>query len=215
MKSLFTLFLSLSSLLLFSQNSNMAAGAVSPLALYSNEWNDVKYSKCNTAVNAAYLSNSEKEVIYILNLIRSYPALFANTVLKKYPALSGNGYLADDTYYFKSLVNTLLTLPPLQILYPDKDCFISAKSHAYQSGITGYVGHERKVPDSKLKKQYYGECCDYGHKDPLDIILSLLIDEGIPSLGHRIVCLTNYTKLGVSIQPHKRYGTNAVLDFYY
>ena len=84
MKSLFTLFLSLSSLLLFSQNSNMAAGAVSPLALYSNEWNDVKYSKCNTAVNAAYLSNSEKEVIYILNLIRSYPALFANTVLKKY-----------------------------------------------------------------------------------------------------------------------------------
>ncbi len=215
MKSLFTLFLLHSTLLLFSQNSNIAAASVSPLALYSSEWNDIKYSKCNTAVNAPYLRKSEKDVIYILNLIRSYPALFAKTVLKKYPGLSGNGYLADDTYYFKSLVDTLLTLEPVQMLYPDKTCYISAKSHAYQSGITGYVGHERKVPDSKLKKHYYGECCDYGHKDALEIVLSLLIDEGIPSLGHRDICLSSYTKIGVSIQPHKIYGTNTVLDFYY
>lgn len=215
MKYFFTLLLLQSSLLLFSQNNNKPTTTVSPLALYSSEWNDVKYSKCNTAVNAAYLNKSEKEVIYILNLIRSYPALFAKTVLKRYPALSGNGYLADDTYYFKSLVDTLLTLEPVQMLYPDKACYISAKSHAYQSGITGYVGHERKTPDSKLKKHYYGECCDYGHKDALEIVLSLLIDEGIPSLGHRDICLSNYTKLGVSIQPHKQYGTNAVFDFYY
>jgi hypothetical protein len=215
MKSLFTLFLLQSSLFLFSQNSNTAAGTVSPLAIYSSEWNNIKYSKCNTAVNAPYLRKSEKDVIYILNLIRSYPALFAKTVLKKYPALSGNGYLANDTYYFKSLVDTLLLLQPMQMLYADKPCFISAKSHAYQSGITGYVGHERKAADSKLKKHYYGECCDYGHNDALEIVLSLLIDEGIPSLGHRDVCLSNYTKLGVSIQPHKKYGTNTVLDFYY
>ncbi len=215
MKSLFTLFLLLPSLFLFSQNSNRAAGAVSPLAIYSSEWNHVKYSKCNTAVDAAYLSKSEKDVIYILNLIRSYPAFFAKTVLEKYPVLSGNGYLADDTYYFKSLVDTLRSLQPMPLLYPDKTCFISAKSHALQSGITGYVGHERKTADSKLKKHYYGECCDYGRKDALDIVLSLLIDEGIPTLGHRDICLSNYTKLGVSIQPHKKYGTNAVLDFYY
>ena len=215
MKSLFTLFILHSSLLLFSQNSNRAAGAVSPLALYSIEWNDIKYSKCNTAFNEPYLRKSEKDVIYILNLIRSYPALFAKTVLKKYPALSGNGYLADDTYYFKSLVDTLLTMKPVQLLYPDKACFTSAKSHAYHSGITGYVGHERKTPDSKLKKHYYGECCDYGHNDALEIVLSLLIDEGIPSLGHRDICLSNYSKVGVSIQPHKKYGTNTVLDFYY
>jgi hypothetical protein len=215
MKYFFTFVFLHASLLLFSQNSNMAAGAVSPLALYSSEWNNIKYSKCNTAVDAPYLRKSEKDVIYILNLIRSYPALFAKTVLKKYPDLSGNGYLADDTYYFKSLLDTLLSLEPMQMLYPDKTCFISAKSHAYQSGITGYVGHERKAPDSKLKKHYYGECCDYGHEDALEIVLSLLIDEGIPSLGHRDICLSNYTKLGVSIQPHKRYSTNTVLDFYY
>jgi hypothetical protein len=215
MKYFFSILLLQSSLLLFAQTGNVTGSAASPLALYSNEWDDVKYSKCNTAVNAAYLSKSERDVIYILNLVRSYPALFAKTVLKKYPAVSGNDYLSDDNYYFKSLVDTLLRLSPKQMLYPDNACFISAKAHAHQSGITGYVGHERKTRDANLKKHYFGECCDYGHKDPLDIVLSLLIDEGIPSLGHRIVCLSDYAKLGVSLQPHKKYRINAVLDFYY
>lgn len=204
-----------SSFFLFAQTSQVSSSAVSPLAHYNIEWNNIKYNNCNTAVNAAYLSRSEKEVIYILNLIRCYPALFAKTVLKKYPAFSGNDYLADDVFYFRSLFDTLLTLQPIQLLYPDKACFISAKCHAYSSGISGYVGHTRKTKDCISKKYYYGECCDYGHKDPLDIVLSLLIDEGIPSLGHRIVCLSSYAKIGVSIQPHTTYGHNAVLDFYY
>ena len=84
--SAFLLFLNLS---LFSQTHIVSAVAVSPLASYSTIWNDVKYSACNTAVNAAYLTQSEKEVIYVLNLIRSYPALFCKTVLKKYPEKSG------------------------------------------------------------------------------------------------------------------------------
>lgn len=200
---------------LFSQTGTIHITTGSPLSAYSEKWNDVKYDTCNTAANANYMSKTEKGVIYILNLIRTNPSLFAKTVLKKYPSVSGNGYLANDNYYFKSLVDTLLTLSPKKILYPDKDCFISAKSHAYQSGSTGYVGHERKTQESKIKKHYYGECCDYGHNDPLEIVLSLLIDEGIPSLGHRIVCLTDYARIGVSIQPHTKYGTNTVLDFYY
>ena len=215
MKYYFTVFLLFFTASLFSQTQNLRTAAVSPLASYSNVWNDIKYSKCNTAINAAYLSKGEKDVIYILNLIRVYPALFVKTVLKKYPEASGNGYLAEDSFYFISLVKTLEQMGPLNILTPDKDCFESAKCHAYTSGITGYVGHDRKTNDCKTKKHFYGECCDYGHSDPLDIVLSLLIDEGIPSLGHRLVCLGSYNKMAASVQPHSRYGNNAVLDFYY
>jgi uncharacterized protein YkwD len=200
---------------LFAQTASLSTAAVSPLASYSNVWNDIKYSNCNTAVNVPYLSKTEKDVIYILNLIRTNPVLFVKTVLKKYPAVSGNGYLAADSFYFISLVNTLQKMEPLNMLYPDKNCFESAMCHAYSSGLTGYVGHERKTKDCKTKKYFNGECCDYGHADPLDIVLSLLIDEGIPSLGHRMVCLNAYNNIGVSIQPHTRYGRNAVLDFYF
>lgn len=215
MKYIFSFIVLQCSLSMFAQTGSIANGTISPLARYGNEWNDMKYSRCNTAANAAYMTTPEKEIIYILNLVRSYPALFAKSVLARYPAFSGNNHLVNDAYYFKSLMDTLLSLKPLQLLAPDNTCFTSAKCHATQSGLTGYVGHVRKTQDCISKKYYYGECCDYGRTDPLDIVMSLLIDEGIPSLGHRIVCLSNYTKIGVSIQPHTKYGTNAVLDFYY
>jgi len=215
MKYFLILLLSFSALLLFSQSGKLAVDATSPLAAYSEIWNDAKYSNCNTAGRVSYLTAAEQEIIYILNLVRSYPALFAKTVLAKYPQVSGKDYLAKDSFYFISLVNELQQLQPLNMLYPDNNCYTSAQCHAYNSGVTSYVGHQRKTKDCIEKKYYYAECCDYGRKNPLDIVLSLLIDKGIPSLGHRMVCLTNYTKIGVSIQPHVKYGTNAVLDFYY
>jgi uncharacterized protein YkwD len=59
-----------------------------------------------------------------------------------------------------------------------------------------------------------GECCYYGVEDAFDIIVDLLIDQGVSSLGHRKICLSpSYTELGVSIQPHKTYSSNTVLDF--
>ena len=113
------------------------------------------------------------------------------------------------------MIDTLLSLQPKGMLYPNEDCYNSARCHAYSSGRTGYVGHQRKSKECKEKKHYFGECCDYGNSDALQIVLSLLIDEGVPSLGHRYLCLNTYTQVGVSIQPHKKYGTNTVIDFYY
>ena len=202
-------------MVLFSQNSKPGISTVSPLSAYSSIWSDIKYTKCNTAANATFMSNAEKNVIYILNLIRTNPALFAKTVLQKYPAVSGKNYLTNDTYYYQSLISTLLAMQPQELLNPDNACYNSAKCHAYSSGVAGYVGHVRRSKDCKIKKHYYGECCDYGNADPLDIVLSLLLDEGVPSLGHRNICLGDYTKIGVSIQPHRKYGNNTVLDFYY
>lgn len=215
MKYYLTAFLLFFTSTLFSQAQSLKTAVVSPLTSYNTLWNDIKYSKCNTAVKVAYLSKDEKDVIYILNLIRTYPALFAKTVLKKYPDASGKGYLAEDSFYFISLVKTLEKMEPLNMLYPDVKCFESARCHAIKSGLTGYVGHDRKTADCKAVTHFNGECCDYGHSDPLEIVLSLLIDEGIPSLGHRLVMLSSYTKIGVAIQAHRRYGHNAVLDFYY
>jgi uncharacterized protein YkwD len=58
------------------------------------------------------------------------------------------------------------------------------------------------------------ECCDYGNDNAVDILLNLLVDDGIPGVGHRLICLSNsYTKIGISIQPHKVYEVNTVMDF--
>ena len=185
--------------------------AVSPLAAYSAEWNKPMYNACNTAAKSAFLTPAEKDVIYVLNLARMYPSLFLETVIKQYPEKSDSRELINSSYY-KSLVDTFKTLKAGNLLLPDLACFTSAKCHAVQAGKDGYVGHDRSKACERVSN-FSGECCDYGNNEALDIVMHLLIDEDVPSLGHREICLDSYKKLGISIQPHKMYSYNAVLDF--
>jgi len=183
-----------------------------PLSAFSAEWNDKRYLVCNTAENAPYLNLAEKKVIYILNLARVNPTLFLETVVKKYPTFSKQPQLVRSSYY-KSFLAFLQKAKPQPLLYPDEKLFESARCHAISSGIQGYSGHDRISQQCKAQENFLGECCFYGTNGPLEIVLELMIDEDVPSLGHRLVMFTDYTKIGVSIQPHKKYEWNTVLDF--
>ena len=162
--------------------------AASPLSTYSPEWSLAKYSVCNTAANVTYMNAEEKKLIYIINLMRTNPVLFANTVASKYPDSADMTSLKNSAY-FKSLLVTLRRQEPLGLLYPDSVCYVSANCHAVTAGKTGYVGHDRQTADCKTKWVFNGECCDYGHNQALDIVMALLIDENVASLGHPIPCM--------------------------
>ena len=185
---------------------------VSPLATYSTAWNDAKYLKCNTAASTMYMTTEERKTIYILNLARINPVLFANTVVQQYPDKDGR-FVNRKSYYYTSLLATMRKLKPMKLLYPDSLCYSSALCHAITTGKGGTVTHNRTTDECRKKQYFSGECCQYGYKTALDVLLSLLIDEGIPSLGHRSICLDSYERLGVSIQPHSSYRYTAVLDF--
>ena len=186
---------------------------ISPLSEFSEAWNDPKYLACNTAATVSYMSQQEKNVIWILNMARTEPKLFCQTVVKKYPEYSLNDEV-EATSWYKSLVTIMNTMESMNLLQPNQDCYNSAQCHAYNSGLRGYEGHERQ--GSCLAKEFYnGECCDYSNDDAIDIVMSLLIDENVPSLGHRSICFSAYKSIGVSIQPHKKWVHNAVLDFHY
>jgi hypothetical protein len=190
---------------------------ISPLSRYSKEWNDSKYLPCNTAKGVTYMSKKEKDVIYILNLIRTAPKLFAKTVYAVYPDYINRAYhqSGDGFDYYQTLMDTLLSMEPVNAMKPDNKCFQSAYCHASTSGTAGIVGHNRVNESCKTKAYFNGECIDYGNNDPLEILLHLLIDDGIPSLGHRNISISPYNTIGVSIQPHKVYRYCTVLDFKY
>jgi hypothetical protein len=116
---------------------------LSPLHDYSTEWDQPKYQLCNTAKNVAYLSAEEKNIFWILNMARMNPALFDETVVKQFPQLGDQPWLINIDEY-KSLLETMRKIKPMQVLYPDSLCWVSAGCHASSAGNTGYVGHVRQ-----------------------------------------------------------------------
>lgn len=203
-----TLYLSL--LYFFFLPQKNTTNVSSPLARYSSEWNADKYKACNTAANARYMSEEERTTIYVLNLARTNPKLFCETVVKPY--CEEAGIEMNSEHYYKSLVRQLNKMEPLGLLQPDNICWTSAACHAETAGKNGYTGHERQTSKCNQVKRYNGECCSYGVVSPVGVIVDLLVDEGVESLGHREILLTEYKKIGVATRPHSSYRTNTVLD---
>ena len=164
-------------------------------------WTAEELAKANTCANINYLTKIEKEVIQYVNLARMYPAKYAKIEL-----VDAN----KTTTYYKSLIKTLNSMKPVLPLSIDKKAYESAKCFALEQGPSGDIGHDRKNCES----YFFGECCSYGMASGRSVVRQLLIDEGVPSLGHREICLTaGYTAIGVSFQDHKVYGSCCVLDF--
>ncbi len=140
--------------------------------------------------------------------------MFAETFATHYTGNNGwnKGYAFDERR--ASLLEELKKLKPLPIIKPNKEMYEIAHCFAYEGGKLGLGGHSRA--GTKCSKGYNAECIQYGGgKNGLSIIMSLLIDAGKNNaeLGHRKICLSSeYTVMGVSIQPHKKYKFNAVLD---
>jgi len=177
------------------------------------EWKNSNYNIAYTATNTDYLTENEKLVYYYLNLARLNPPLFAETFLIKYTKWNSYEDLSLSSYYTGSLYKTMKNMQPVGVLSPQKNLFESAKCHAVSSGKAGYIGHTR-LSNSGCVSKFSGECCSYGQFDALEIVMQLLIDSDVPSLGHRKICLSSsYNTLGVSVQPHKTYRFNSVLDF--
>ena len=86
----------------------------------------------------------------------------------------------------------------------------NARCFAREMGESGYTGHERV--DCKKEKKY-AECCSFGMDTGKDIMMQMLIDHNIESLGHRNNCVNpRYTKIGLTLHTHKEWGHCCVIE---
>ncbi len=170
-------------------------------AVYGQTWTAEELAAANTFEKVTVLSAVDKETMLYLNLARMYPAKYAKIELVNEDKTSGN---------YKSLVKTLNAMVPVSALTFDKKAFDSATCFAKEQGLTTEIGHDRK----NCKSYFFGECCAYGSDTGREIIVQLLIDEGVESLGHRKICLSSgYSAVGIAFNKHKTYGFCCVLDF--
>lgn len=98
----------------------------------------------------------------------------------------------------------------------------AAKDHAKDIGGKGLVSHDgsdgSNVSD-RIERycEWEGICAenlDFGSKSGLNCLLSLIIDDGVTTRGHRKNLMnTNSKYIGVAVNSHKEYEVCLVVDF--
>lgn len=170
-------------------------------------------------------TTKELEVIYLLNQARSNGKQFFDGPLSTYVAQHREEFrLVNGTNdYLESLKKEMYTLESLPVLKPDRLLKQAALYHAEDMGSQGMTSHTSSDGTGAIERirgyvgegrYLVGENCFYGKMSALGIVVHLLIDEDVPSLGHRKAILNpDFRRVGVAIAPHIDYGENCVMDF--
>jgi uncharacterized protein YkwD len=200
-----------------------------PVTGNKSDWD---HSVLNTAFSASYLSSLEKEIILEINKVRSNPSKYAKDYLLPLTSRYKNNFLyyPDDkplktkegVEALNECIRYLKNQPSLPLVYPKKGLTRAAQDHVNDqshTGQTGHAGSDRSGFRERIER--YGnwkiriaENIAYGSSSAQQIVIYLLIDDGIKNRGHRKNFLDpKFKTIGVATGSHPSYGTMAVMDF--
>jgi uncharacterized protein YkwD len=178
------------------------------LSYFLKQYPDVILQECNTAGKFSAMSQQEKDVVLLTNLVRKDPKKFSEVFIDAYVANSE--FYESSNPYVISLKRDLQTRKPTAVLQVHNTLNKTAREHAVYCGTSGHMGHHgfdgrSKTAAKVLHHQLFGENCGYVRTEALDFVMDLLIDESIRDVGHRKNILhPKFTTIGVSIQPFKK-----------
>ena len=190
-------------------------------------------AELNTAKDAAYLNDLEQEVIHELNKVRSNPKRYAEDYMESLrsaykgklftvPGQSIPIQTQEGISPLEECIKVLKKTPPRPILQPSKGLAKAAKELMIDQQNHGGVGHiSRRGANPQKRIEKYGEwdiCSSeditYGSFDAQAIVISLLIDDGVPNRGHRENILNPCTRFaGVAKGGHPTYKVMCVIDY--
>lgn len=168
---------------------------------------DVNFFRLNTATNASYMRADEKRMLVEINFVRFYPKTYAFLVAQYLHLKSESefGLDADDHLAGTELIAELNELEAMPVLQPSTCVYNAAKLHGLDSqrrGFFSHTGSDKSDPWDRILK----ECPQYTSANengvggfstsPRDHVISLLIDSGVPSRGHRHNILNREWKYG-------------------
>ena len=176
---------------------------------------------------AAYLSSLEKDVLLELNKVRSnprqYARLYVAPMLKHFNGklfTPSNIETKEGVKAVNECIRELEKTPKLDVLMPDQELYNAAFRHTSLQSKTTEIGHDSPNGETfehrlrKLRFSNTAECISYGENDAAGIVISLLVDDGVSSRGHRRIILNpRLSAVGISAGGHKAYSTMCTLDF--
>ena len=161
--------------------------------------------------------NIDAEVVAELNRARTNPAAYARLIERRLPTYDGR----EGKRAIREAIRVLQSTPPMAPLNFSSWVSRAAKDHARdqgRSGRTGHTGSDGSDPLTRIRRYVdsrgAAENLAYGLYDAREIVVELIIDDGVASRGHRVNILNpSYSMVGVATGPHKSYGVMCVMDF--
>jgi uncharacterized protein YkwD len=178
-----------------------------------------------------FLSKTEKMLLDELNLTRSNPKEYANFLKELRPYYSGNELRRpgdvilithEGVYALDEAINYLSSVKPAAPLSLSVGLSKSALDHTKDQAVRGAMGHDGSdgsQPWDRMNR--YGtwqkrvaENIYYGTKLARDIVIQLIVDDGVPERGHRInIFNPEYHFVGIGCNTHAKFGYMCVMDF--
>lgn len=167
-----------------------------------------------------------------INLARRDPHGYADFLGKFRRQFRGGSYILPGTQIMVATreglkavdeaIRFLRRQKPLPPLAWAEGLAAAAADLAEEEGESGAVGHFAKTsggPRERIERHgrwmgTIGENIFYGPGDARQVVMNLIIDDGVPGRGHRKnIFSRTFVMAGVACGPHPRFGTVCVIDF--
>jgi len=216
----------------FAQEADTTGGRGDPDA---ENWD---IAVLDTAAEADFLTPVEKDVILEMNKARADPKKYAELYIKPMLQYKWGGPFGSNSYLIpggtvymstsegkngiQSCINDLSKRQSMPPLLPSKGLFLAAKDHANDTGpkgITGHTGSDKSTLAQRINRygRWDGRCGEnisYGYNTGRDILVQLLVDDGVSNRGHRNNILNkDFKYTGAAIGSHKSYTYLCVIDY--
>lgn len=186
---------------------------------------------CGGEMNSTDGGNrSSRAVIHEINLARQNPALYATFVQELRDRMSGNVMVLpghtkirtrEGTRALDEAIRFLRSVQPLAPVLLSPGMSRAAADHCADQadGGFGHAGRDSSHANGRMARYgtfggCWGENISYGKATARDVVLALIIDDGLPARKHRQnIFNSNFNFAGAAFGRHARFGTVCSMDF--
>jgi uncharacterized protein YkwD len=181
--------------------------------------------------SADFLSELEKEVVQELNLVRKNPRKYATYLERMKVYYDGKVIKRPNRPYVQTqeglkaveeAIHFLRAAKPMAPFRVSAGMSRAARDHVQSQGPQGAIGHkgaDGSEPADRVNRygkwiRTVGENIAYGSEDARDIVVGLIVDDGVTDRGHRKnIFNPSFQVIGVACGSHKVYQTMCVITF--